>query len=187
MAPRSPARCRRNFFPREGRSPLLASPSCFGDFRYFRCKSPGERCEIWHEACRSAVGRSYGTGERGLASGPCSVTPDGNPLLWRSKRYNVSFIFGVLQAEQLRACDDLEHSAANLTCTVETPTHLLSRDNIAQLSEMLAAGGGDWAMFKAYRKAAYKQLPIDPDGENAAIISPRHPTERRWYGCVTRP
>ena len=88
--------------------------------------------------------------------------PDGQPLLWSSKQYNVSFRFGVLQADKMRACDDLKHSMTNLTCTVETPTRLLSWDNIAQISAMLAAGGGDWAMFKAYHKAAYKQLPIDP-------------------------
>ena len=75
----------------------------------------------------------------------------------------------------MRACDDLKHSMTNLTCTVETPIQLLPWDNIAQISAILAAGGGDWVMFKAYRKAANKQLPIDPADQNTAVIALRHP------------
>ena len=107
---------------------------------------------------------------------PVPLSTDGKPLLWSSKRYNVSFRFGVLQADKLRACDDLKHSIANLTRTVETPIRLLSWDNIAQLSAMLAAGGGDWVMFKADHKASYKQPPIDPDTSTPLL-----------FPCVTQP
>ena len=124
--------------------------------------------------------------QEGRLLGPVPLSPDGQPLFWSSKRYNVSFRFGVLQADKLRACDDLVHSMANLTCTVETPIQLLSWGNIAQLSAMLSAGGGDWVMFKADRKAAYIQLPIDSDDQNAAIIALLRPAENRWYGFVTR-
>ena len=41
-------------------------------------------------------------------------------------------------------------------------------------------------MSKEDRKAANKQLPIDPADQNAAIIALRRPTEHRWYGFVTR-
>ena len=124
--------------------------------------------------------------EEGWLIGPVSLPHDGKPLLWSSKPYNVSFRFGVLQADKLRACDDLKHSMTNLTCTVETPIHLLTCDNIAQLSAMLTAGGGDLVMFNEDRKASCDQLPIGPSGQDADIISPRHPNEHRWYGFVTR-
>ena len=89
-------------------------------------------------------------------------------------------------SRQAARFDDLKRSKANLTCTVETPIRLLSWDKIALIYAMLAAGGVDWVMFKADRKAAYEQLPIDPADQNAAIISLRHPTEHRWYGFLTR-
>ena len=49
---------------------------------------------------------------------PVPLSHDEKPLLWSSKRYNVSFRFGVLHSDDLRACGDLKHSMANLTCTV---------------------------------------------------------------------
>ena len=51
---------------------------------------------------------------------------------------------------------------------------------------MLAAGWGDWVMFKEDHNASYKQLPIDPAELSAAIIALRHPVVHRWYGFVTR-
>ena len=81
------------------------------------------------------------------------------------------FRFGALQEDKMRACDDLKHSMANLTRAVGTPTQLLSCGNIAQISAMLAAGGGERAMFKADRKASYKHLPIDTADQNADIIA----------------
>ena len=75
---------------------------------------------------------------------------------------------------------------ANLTCAVGTPIQLISCGNFAQLSAMLAAGGGDWAMFKADHKAAYKQLPIGPSGQKAAIIALRHAADHSWCGFATR-
>ena len=41
-------------------------------------------------------------------------------------------------------------------------------------------------MYKSDHRASYKQLPIGPADPNAAIISLRHPVDRRWYGFVTR-
>ena len=69
---------------------------------------------------------------------------------------------------------------------METPIQLVSWGNIAQLTNLLASKGGDWVMFKADRKAAYKQLPIDPADQASAIVAPRHPMGGKWYGFVTR-
>lgn len=54
------------------------------------------------------------------------LSEDGKPMEWRSRRYNVSFRFDVLQAGNPRDCFDLERSMGNLACTVETPIHLPS-------------------------------------------------------------
>ena len=75
---------------------------------------------------------------------------------------------------------------ANLARAVATPIHLLACGNISQISSMLAAGGGDWAMFKADRRAAYKQLPIDPADQTSEVIAPKRPVGNRWYSFVTR-
>ena len=117
---------------------------------------------------------------------PTPLSDDCKPLEWRSKRYNISFRFGVRQPDELRACDDLKRSMSNLTCTVETPIQHVSCGNIAPIAQLLSADGGDWVMFKEDRTESYKQLPIDPSDQGAAIIALRHPDENRWYSFVAR-
>ena len=58
--------------------------------------------------------------------------------------------------------------------------------NIAHLANLLSAHGGDWVMFKADRKAAYKRLPLEADDQAAAIAALRRPSGNRWYGFATR-
>ena len=65
-------------------------------------------------------------GHEGRLLPPVPLSDGGDPLSWRSRRYNVSFRIGVLQSDNLRACGDLNHSMANLAYTVETPIRLLS-------------------------------------------------------------
>ena len=101
---------------------------------------------LWNEAMEQA--------KEGWPLDPIPLSEDGRPMRWCSRRFNVSFRLGVPQADKLRACDDMIRSIPNLACAVETPIQLLSRDNIAHISSMLAAGGGDWVMFKADRKGA---------------------------------
>ena len=114
------------------------------------------------------------------------LSDDGKLTEWRSIRYKISFLFGVLQSGNLHDGDDLKHSMANLTRTVGAPIQLVSWGNIDQISRILAADGGDWERFKAGHKAAYKQLPIDPSDQAAAIVAHRHPGEHRRYGFVSR-
>ena len=49
---------------------------------------------------------------------------------------------------------------------------------------MLSDGADDWALCKADREAAYKQLPIDPDDQRNAIVALRRPTARKWRGSA---
>lgn len=61
---------------------------------------------------------------------------------WRSQQYNEPSRFGVLQPGKIRACDDLNHSAANLDCTSKTPTQLLSWGPIVYVPATLSTDGG---------------------------------------------
>ena len=105
---------------------------------------------------------------------------------WRPNRFNISFRFGDLQADKLRACDDLKHSMANLACSVHTPMQLVSWDHLEQLSRTLTSNGGDWYLFKEDREAAYKQLPLDVNDQRHTILALRHPPTGRWFGFVAR-
>ena len=111
---------------------------------------------------------------------------DGKPLEWRSKRYRISHRLVVIQSHKMRARDDLKRTMSNLAFTLEAPIQLVSRGNIAQISHILSADGGDWVLFKADRRVAYIQLPIDPSDPAAAIVALRHPGENRRYGFVAR-
>ena len=135
--------------------------------------------------------RSYG-GEalqkvgKGWLLPPTPLDLDGRPFTWRSSQFNISFRFGVEQADKLRACDDLKHSLTNLACSVHTPIPLVSWDHISQPPGFLAKGGGDLVMFKADHEASYKQLPSDPGDQKNAIVALRDPPTQRWHGCVSR-
>ena len=72
----------------------------------------------------------------------------------------------------------------SLACTVDTPIQLLSWDNVAKISSIPVADGGEWVMFKEDQKAAYKQLPIGPADQATAIIALNHPVESRRCGFL---
>ena len=137
-------------------------PSCIGNFDFPAARFRERAAKSGLKNAAPLWADSMGQVKEGRLLHPGPIPHDGKPLLWSSKQYNVSFRFGVLQADKLRACEDLKHSMTNLTCTVETPIQLLSWDNIAQISAMLAAGGGDWVMFKADRKDSYKNSRSTP-------------------------
>ena len=124
--------------------------------------------------------------KKGWLLPPTPLSAGGKPPSWQSEEFNIFFRFGVLQTDKPRACDDSKNSMTNLACTVETPIQLVSRCNVAQLSNLLASRGGDWVMFKADHKADYKQLPIDPADQASAIVALRHPMGGKWYGFVSR-
>lgn len=63
---------------------------------------------------------------------------------------------------------------------------MVTRGNIAHISQLLPADGGDWAKCKEDHNDAYKQLPIGPAGKADSIVAPRRPVESRRYGFVSR-
>ena len=142
--------------------------------------------ESGHKNAQPLLGEAMQKVEKGRLLLPTPLPADGKPLSWHSKEFNIPFRFGAIRTNKLRACDDLKHSMTNLACTAETPIQLFSWGNVAHLPNLLASKGGDWVMFKADHKAAYKQLPIDPSDQASAIVALRHPLGGKWYGFVTR-
>ena len=117
---------------------------------------------------------------------PQQLRLDDRPLPWKSDSFNISLRLGGLQADKLRSCDDLKHTLNNLARDVSTPLKLVSRGHIAQISHLLSKKGGDWVLFKADRESSYKKLPTDPSDQKNAIVFPRRPVSKIWYGFVAR-
>ena len=121
-----------------------------------------------------------------MAFRPRPLTASGRPIDQPKGGCNIVFRVGVDQAEKLRACGDLKHGLANKACQILTPIKLVSWGHVSQLCRRYASGGRDWALFKADHEAAYKQLPLDAQGQDAAIIALRRPTSGKWFGFRSR-
>ena len=130
---------------------------------------------IWGEALQQV--------EKGWLFAPHPLSADGKPLSWRAGRFDISFRFGVSQADKLRACYDLKHSVTNLACSVETPNQLVSWGHLSQLSQLLSQGGGDWSLLKSDHgpRSSLQTAANWPLGPAF-----RHPSTHLWYGFVTR-
>ena len=133
---------------------------------------------LWKEALEQV--------EKGWLSPPSQLRSDGRPYSWKLKGFNIAFRFGVEQAGNLRACDDLKHALTNLARTVVTPIKPVSWGHLAQLSQLLSQGKFELGMLKADREAAYKQLPINPADLPCAVIVRRRPTSGLRFGFPTR-
>ena len=118
---------------------------------------------------------------------PQELSEDGRPPVLAPRPLQHFFLFGVLQADKLRACEALKRSLPNLACAVATPDQLASGGHMAQISHLLASRGGDWSLFKADHEAAYKQPQIDPADQRFAIVALRRPSSGKWFGFVARP
>lgn len=84
--------------------------------------------------------------EKGWLGDPMPLAESGKPADMRSGGFDVACTFGVEQADQLRACDDLKQSLTNTACRAHTPIKLASRDHSPQLRRTFAADGRDWAL-----------------------------------------
>ena len=120
--------------------------------------------------------------EKGRLSPPYPIGESGRPTDLHSDGFNIAFRLGGEQSDNLRACDDLNHSLANAACRVRTPIELVPRGNVSQLCRSYATDGREWALFNADHEAAYKQLPLDPADQPYAIIALRNPVAGRWHG-----
>ena len=134
--------------------------------------------------CKNAAelrGEALGHVKSGWLEEPIKLTTDGRPEGFECDRSNVAFRFGVSQDYKLRACGDLRHSLTNEACAVLTPIQLVSWGNSAHLFKTMCGADRSWRLFKADRQAAYKQLPLRPADQLAAVIALRRPISGCWY------
>ena len=89
-------------------------------------------------------GESLQQMEKGWVMPPTPLDMDGRPFTWRSSQFNISFRYGVEKAGKLRAFDNLNHSVANLACSVHTPILLASWDHISHMVRFLAKKEMTW-------------------------------------------
>ena len=134
--------------------------------------------QLWDEAA-AQVGK-------GRLAPPLPLDRDGDLPDWKANTCNVAFRFGVEQDSKLRACDNLKHSLTNPCCQVQTPIQLVSRDRLAQLSQLRGRGSEEWHLFKAGRESGYKQLPIAPKDQRTSVVALRRPQSKKRFGFVTR-
>ena len=88
---------------------------------------------------------------------------------------NVAFRSGLGQDDKLRACGDLKHNHVNLHFSDWAPIKLPTWGHIAQMRMGVKADLREWSFSKADREASYKQLPMEPDHRNIAIVAIRNP------------
>ena len=111
------------------------------------------------------------------------VSSDGS--LWMgADSVNAAFRFAVIQMGKIRACDDLKYGCGcvNVACATRTPISLPTWDHIGQICLYIAKTDQPWSFSKVDRKAAYKNLPLNPDQSAACIATLRNPSDGLWYG-----
>ena len=104
-------------------------------------KLPLSGCEIWPQERSGATGRSSRTGGQGLAHSPATTSLGRSPTSLALGQLQYQPPLGVLQADKLRACDDLMRSLTNLVCSVSTPIHRVSWDRLSQLPNLISRMG----------------------------------------------
>ena len=133
---------------------------------------------LWNEALEQQ--------SKGWLTPPFPLATKGDPFTLRDEKLNVAFRFGVEQADEIRACDDLRYSMANLACVVHTPIKLASWDHLAEMCRHIQHTQKDWHLFKADHEAAYKQLPVLWGHSQLAVIALRSPADNQWYGFMIK-
>ena len=110
----------------------------------------------------------------------------GNALYVVTDRASAAFRFAVIQMDMDRACGDLKYGCVNLACATRAPIALLTWGRIGQICLDVADTNAPWPFFKADRKAAYKNLPLNPAQSDACIATLRNPSGGLRYGfCPT--
>ena len=87
---------------------------------------------------------------------------------------------------KIRACDDLRYGCVNLGCDTRTPVSLTTWGHIGRIFLDLATAGQSWSFFKADHKAAYKNLPLNPEQADACVATLMYPPDGLWYGFRPR-
>ena len=171
-------------FPRNIRPCAPLDPEIFGCDRPTRfptrARAPGypHGRHLWDEAMAQV--------ECGWLAAPLPFDVDGNLPGSDFDTVNAAFRFPVIQGSKIRDCDDFEYGLINLCAAEFTPITLPTCDHIGQIASDLSARPREWSFMKADRKAAYKNLPLNPDQAQYCIVAIRSPGDSKWYGFAPR-
>ena len=133
---------------------------------------------LWSDAI-SQGGKSWVGPLRPLISSAVSTFSGGD-------RVKAAFMFAVIHMGKIRACDSLKYGCVNLDCAARTPISLPTWDQIGQICLYVSPTDQHWAFFKAAHKAAYKNLPLNPEQADACIAAIRNPPGGLWCGFRPR-
>ena len=123
-------------FESDGKEQDTFLPSHLYDTARSRARERGAKSG--HKNAHVLWAEAFGQVGKGCLLPPQQLHTDGRPLRWKSGSCNISFTFRAIQADKLRACDDLKHSLTNLACTVPAPIQLVTWVRLAQLSLSLS-------------------------------------------------
>ena len=113
------------------------------------------------------------------------VSPIG--YLWLGAgRVNAAFRFDAIQMCRIRASDDLKYGCANEACAARTPISFPTRGHIGEICLDISTTDRPWAFSKVGQKAAYKNLPLNPEQADACIATLRNPSDGLFYGFRPR-
>ena len=98
---------------------------------------------------------------------------------------NAAFRFAVAQMGKNRAFGDFEYGRINTCCATRTPTMPPTWSHIGKCASKFGTRTGV-SLFKADRKAVYKNMPPKPDDAQFAIAALMSHTANNWYGSPPR-
>ena len=122
----------------------------------------------------------------GWLSPPVILGDNGGWASAQAGQSNITFRFAAVQLEKIRPCGDFKYGLVNLACANRAPIKLPTWGHIGQICLEVRDTGREWGFFKADRKAAYKNLPLNPDQAPLCTVALRNPTDSRWYGFLPR-
>lgn len=134
--------------------------------------------QLWAEAMEQCA--------CGWLAAPLPFDSDGNLLGSDFDAANLAFRFPVIQGAKIRACGDFKYGLINLCAADLTPITLPTWGHIAQIAADLSTPPREWSFMRADHKAAYKNLPLNPDQSRFCIAPRRSPGDSEWYGFSPR-
>ena len=111
---------------------------------------------------------------KGWLSAPERIHPAKGAPTMGGHRVNAEFRFAAVQMDKIRACDDLKYGCVNVACATRTAITLPTWGRIGQICIDVADTNRAWSFFKLDHKAAYKNLPLNPDQADACIVTLRN-------------
>ena len=107
---------------------------------------------------------------------------EGRPPGFSEGEANHAFRFPAVQADKIRACDDLKYGCVNPRYAERTPPTLPTWGHIGEIRLRISDADRPWSFLKTDRESAYKNRPLSADSSKLCLITLRNPKDGIWYG-----